>query len=325
MGQINRPPRGVGRHARGWAILTTVFLMTCVSDPVAYAQPGSDDAAFHELAERLLTTPSASLATDTEREPTKILPGRLPDDAPFDVALPPGGRLVGSSELRSMDRETIQIVLDFPGSAEEAVAFYSAALGDLGWSQPQQSGTQAGGFQASTAAFSYLCSPVSPTTSATVNAGSLRRGVADVHITIYTSGPIAARGIGPCAERAGYPSGSSVLPPLHAPAGVRVLSTGQSAGSSRIGSTALLESTQPIEELASQLGDALEASDWSQSDAGVSGPIAWSMWDVPGGELWGILQIVALPAGNEFAATIQLYPTGAGFPSVPSTTFFSYP
>jgi hypothetical protein len=115
------------------ALLAAVALFSAPRVVPARGSAGADDPALaRALAERLLTL--------DHRWPVTLYPGSLPPGTPFEVPLPPGGRLLGSMVAPQPSAPAfpaggeLRIVLDAPGQPRGALNFYERALPMEGWS-----------------------------------------------------------------------------------------------------------------------------------------------------------------------------------------------
>src|SRR5436309_3506320 len=112
------------------AVALTLFSAVGQEAGVGQAQPAGD-AAFRELAERLLGGPGPSAAGGVTVE---LLPGALPAELSADLPIAPGSRLVGSVARRSAQGlVNAEVVVDSPGAPRDVIAFYREALAARGW------------------------------------------------------------------------------------------------------------------------------------------------------------------------------------------------
>src|SRR5689334_21674804 len=86
-----------------------------VAAPLAAHAQNEDASQIRDLAERLLATPTSSLTGVASV--AHLFVGQLPPSMPFDLPVPPGGRIIGSHE-RSGGGETtgIDIAIEAPGN-----------------------------------------------------------------------------------------------------------------------------------------------------------------------------------------------------------------
>ncbi len=291
----------------------------------AFTQQGSD-AAFRELAERLVSNASSGLI-EGGASTARILPGEAPDGLPVSLPVVPGGRLVGSSSQRSDRGEIFQVVLDYQGTANQALDFYTSSLAEEGWTRPAQSGSPAGGFQQSAGLSGFFCQP-GGNSYLTLSTRPLHEGVADVRVSVYSVGSFGLGNYTPCSipSQAQYSSPTSILPPLRPPSGARFGSTGQSMGMGVTGSTAIVESSLSATDLEAHFTEDLQNGGWDRAEHGADGPSAWSTWSLPDRPDWyGILQVIELPGGDRRAASVLVFSSGSEPMFGPSTMIMMSP
>ena len=300
------------RRRGGRAALAAVVLAVAAAasllplSPRAAAQSQDDPALLRELAERLLSPPFAGPGGQAARP--RLLLGALPPELPLDLPLPPGSRLVGSAVRPSFGREgpdsppsglSIAVVLDAPGAPADIIRFYQEALGSQGWSAPSPADRPPGGFlpsSISTSSSSFCRSPAGPWLSVIVLPQAA--GPSDVRIDVDTGNP------GPCESQPdprppGAPPGFDRLPPLAAPPGVQVMPRGGGGGDGFAESRAVAVTDRPAADLEAHYAAQLAAAGWSRLAGGTEGPVAWSVWGVPGeGSWYGFLFVLEEPGQN---------------------------
>lgn len=289
-------------------------------------QQGDDAALVRELAERLLTGPRGSPSPGGQAPTAQLLPGQLPPDLGLDLPMPPGARLLGSLARRFGDRPfNVEVVLDAPGAPSQVLDFYQQELAARGWTSRQEGfrgfpgGFQPGG-QFAPPAFNAFCqSETGPLLM--LNAVALERGGSDVRLSVQMPGvfPPAPFGgsFGPCSPPPSTPpvrpppGGPELLPRLFAPPGVQLMPTGGAGGPNLAGSEALALTDRRAADLAVHFGQQLEEAGWQRVFAGADGPLAWSLWQVPGergGQ--GLLVVLESPGENRVALSLRLYTSG---------------
>ena len=293
-----------------------------VRPAAVHAQPADDPALLRELAERLLgagtpSPPPPSPAGGTLR--ARLFPGALPPTLPLDLPLPPGSRLVGSAVAPSLaggpdfaHAETIEVVLDAPGTPDEIVAFYEGALTERGWTAARDQGPEPGGFvperlggfqPSSIPSIVFFCPGAAGGWLALVVTPA-PGGLTDVRVHLETGFP------GPCGGPGGpmrLPPGAELLPPLNAPPGVPVLPGGMGGGPGLWTAVAVALTGRSAAELEAHYARQLAAAGWTRLDGGVVGPLAWSTWTVPGaGEWQGFLAVREAPGPDRRVLHVEV-------------------
>lgn len=271
---------------------------------VSRAEEGEDPALLRELAERLLSPPPPPGAREAPR--ARLFPGALPPALELDLPVPPGSRLIGSVRHGvpgPQKVESVEVVLDAPGSPAEVAAFYQGALGERGWSTPARGEPPTGGFQPTAGPkYRQFCAgPAGPFLN--LNVFPVPGGLNDVRLNIVVGAP------GPCGEpppRAQIPF--ELLPALTAPEGVDL--TGVATGPSRPGaltSDAVAETDLSPAALEAHFAAQLAAAGWTRVDGAARGRLAWSVWQVPGeGEWEGLLYVLEGPGSGRRSLHLQV-------------------
>lgn len=313
----------------------------------AVAQQAGGAAQLQALAERLLTPPYYAFGTQIAPPAAHLFPGRLPPDAPLDVPIPTGGRLVGSMQSTGgpPGASTVVAVVDAPGAPAEVQRFYDQALGARGWSPPdyraygpygpgaggfQQAFSPAGGFYCQDGSNGYATLTISPSSSGA-------SGMSDVRVSVSlpsaatTPGTTAPYG-GPCSPPPGLGSGQllvpprSPLPPLLAPPGARLQLTGQTGGASSWNSEAVAQTDLPSTDLEAYFESQLSDAGWSWLDSGSGGPLAWSAWALPDeGDWQGLLFVLELQGENRRALSLRADSASSEFGPVFTPGSYVYP
>jgi hypothetical protein len=312
--------------------------------PAAVAQTPPSPALLEELAERLLQPPYAGPTGETPR--IRLLPGALPPGLPLEIPMPPGGRLVGSAVRSGLSRppgvaveaaalgspgtatrqimaegsgdgqaDSVDIVIDAPGSTDDVVAFYEQVLGEQGWSVPGTYGQpRPSGFQSTRTTLNRVFCQTQGGGFLSLLVFTMASGTSDVRINVNPSGP--GQGYGPCSTLATAgsppePPGAGVIPVLYAPAGTQILSSGGGArpgpGPSLLMSEAVAESSLSVAELEASFADQLTAAGWTRQAGAATGPLAWSVWTVPGdGAYQGFLYVLDVPGGGRRSLHVEV-------------------
>lgn len=313
----------VGR-GRLVAALVTMIGVAAISTmapggpPAARGQQPEDPALLRELAERLLSPPVPLPTGEVPR--VRLLPGALPAELPFELPLPPGSRLIGSTVGPSFAGGPepvpsglgITAVLDAPGTAADIFGFYRSALGGRGWFEPAFGpfdGRPPGGFLPSfpiTSSSAFCSSPRGPWLFVAVR--SQASGPSDVRIHVETGTP------GPCGGPPGpgrppspEPPGFELLPPLTAPPGVQVAPRGSGGGDDFVESRAIAVTDMRAADLEAHYAQQLAAAGWTRLAGSVEGPVAWSVWAVPGEGNWhGFLFVLEVPGESRRSLHLEV-------------------
>lgn len=307
-------------------MLLAAVLVVGVSSRPAVAQGQDEAARWRELAERLLHQQyvygySGSLGQMTT---VQLMPGRVPDGIGVEVPVPPGGRLVGSLARLLGDQATnVQVVVDAPGSLQDAARFYESAFVARGWVSPSMGRPYGGGgfvTQSSPNVSAYYCENMEPDgATVSLTANPLRAGWTDVRLTVSppsatTAYPAGTVGGTICSGPAGYGYGPSrpymmsstpSVPSLIPPEGVPVQSTGGSGGPGSYSTSAIARTEMSPAQLEAHFAPQLADAGWQRVDGTASGPLAWSSWLVPGeGEWHGLLYAIELPGEERRALSV---------------------
>ena len=277
----------------------------------AVPTPADDAGAVRELAQRLLTP--AYPGPDGQVATVALLPGQLPGDLPLALPPPPNGRLVGRAVHQSGARSVSwDVVFDAPGAASDEQAFYHQQLPGLGWvAAPVNQRPMRGGFQSTTGINSTYCQKATgPWLS--VSAVATPTVPTDVRIRVDASTP------GPCANQPGaasqQPPGAERLPALPAPADVQIQMNGGGGGPNRFNSDATAITAQSASALETYFAQQLAAAGWTRVADDAAGPLAWSIWTVPGdGGYQGFLYALDAPGQNRKELHVQVESATASF------------
>lgn len=268
-----------------------------------------DAAALRTLAERLLLPYGRP---DQPGVPSiDLLPGRLPGDLPVELPAAPNGQLIGSA-VRRADAKALNwdVIYDAPGKPADLLAFYQGELAQRGWTAAPVSG-RPGGFQPT-------AMPVANQPFCQQGGGSWlmlsifpRPGAAnDVRLRIEsgTPGPCAiGKPGGPPIDRGQGPPGYDKLPPLYPPDGVQVFPSGGGGGSGRFTSEATATTDGGVAALEAHFAGQLAAAGWTRTAGGADGPLAWSVWTIPGeGEWQGFLYVLDGPGKDRRDLAVRI-------------------
>lgn len=279
--------------------------------PTPADSAANDDATFRKLAMRLI----AARYPAPPGESLRLLVGQLPPDLPFDLPLPEGTRVLGS--LLQGDAHIANMVLMTDLLPDQVVEFYRERLKAAGWSEEESMGQQRGFVQSGSMSPSlaqFFLGDTGPLLIVTSFSDPDGRSTAEVLLNPGGRGSSFAR------RRMGAAHDVwSVLPTIRPPAGARQSVEGASGGNDRVISTARLETALDLSTLAVHYHTQLEYGGWERTDAGESGPIAWSAWTFTDeqGEPWrGLFFILKQPdvaeryllqVSAEWAGTVAPY------------------
>ena len=303
-----------------------------------------------ELSERLLGANDGP----GQARLAQVLPGELPQDLPLDLPLPPGSQLIGSAVHATVgppltspgplqSGEHVDIVLDVPGSAADAVSFYRDALTGLGWSAPAPlRGPPGLGFGFG---FSTPPSPPTPASTATPTpAVQYPNGIQSVtlcqsadgpsfQLTVYpaSSGPndalirIDTANAFPCS---GPPVllGQSLIPLLTAPDGVQILPGGGGGSSSGDGSSNATATTDMTTAgLEAFYAQQLQAAGWTQTESQNGDSLSWSTWSLPARDGWqGFLYVRVGAAQNQRLLHVEVLTPAQAFQPPSSSAIYHF-
>jgi hypothetical protein len=282
----------------------------------------SQDASMQELAERLLA------GSNGGQEKAELMPGKLPDDMPFTLPALDGWRTIGSvayssNDSRMADFRRSMVVLDAPGEPSVAYAAIRAALEQQGWKVSEDdmmSHHDSGGFLSSGELPDMFRNPPespdgvgyhmlelcrdSKAVMLTVQTSKVDSSTAGLNLSVETYGSMM-----PCGAFANTASGSDAvnMPKLTPPDGVQVTGGGGSFGGSSSSSEAFAETDKSAGLLEAHYAKQLEAAGWTRQDGKDAGPLAWSLWKVPGkDDVQGFLYVLEMPGGKVRTLTLRV-------------------
>ncbi len=298
----------------GVIVLTAIEAGTRIDElrgGTAGAAPSGDVA---ELAQRLLAPPYPF--PDGLQQTVTLIPGALPKNAPLEMPLPVGARLVGSVSRERGTTTSFDVVLDATGTADEITAFYDREMPKKGLNPvaaPQM--PQQGGFVSSSGPANnkmYCKGDQGPYVSLSVFAKA--GAPSDVRAHYEPVDPVAMGT--PCSQRSGGGpvSFSTKLPQLRAPEGVTLQSNGSGMGGNRQSSEATALTSKSVAELESGFAQQLAAAGWTRVAGRADGPLAYSTWKIPGdGEWQGLLLVIESPGKDRRSLTVRAETATGGF------------
>ena len=235
------------------------------------------EAILRELFVRLSTFPG-----DPRVYNPQILVGQTPEGLPADIPFPAHSRVLGTL-IRGPQDATIVVDADLPPA--QVLEFYREHMKAGGWQESEMpGGMHRGGFMHSSIAnvfdarITFCRSSRGPSFTVTAYPRATDETKTDLRLELDATGQ-------QCTQQARMrrmhrPLMHDLIPPLLPPTGARQESRGGSGGSDSLYSiaTLTLDKQMEIVELASHYNTQLESGGWTRSDAGNSGPFAWSIW-----------------------------------------------
>ena len=231
---------------------------------------------LRELALRLSTYPG-----DPRNDDPQLLVGQLPANMAIPVPLPDNSRVLGTL-IRSS--ENIDVILDSALSPAAVLSFYKESLTASGWNELDEmrpamhgGGFVHTGFRTIENRATYCKGPDGP--AFIVNAYERKQGLTDVRLDINFGNEYS-----PCGQpnrmqrRMAHYGIHDLIPPLEPTEGAKQQSGGGGGGGDSWHSNATLDAEMPLDALATHYTAQLLKGDWTQTDAGISGPLAWSTW-----------------------------------------------
>lgn len=272
----------------------------------ARAQTAGDPALLPELAQRLLSLPSADPSARAQ-----LFPGALPPTLAAPMPLPPDGRLIGSAILPARGpggSASTSIVVDTLLSPADALTFYQTTLTSQGWTVP------AGGFHASgflptapPAVASYCLGPTGPSLSVVVRPQP--SGPNDLRLDLTDSDPYRCNpqaAPGPIAPPTG-----GLLPALAPPDGVTIAGSTFGGDDANQTASATAQTSLSAADLEQAYAQQLVAAGWTPAGSGGDATFTWSSWTLPGDTpRQGLLTVWAGSAGDQQLLELRVMTPG---------------
>ncbi len=289
-------------------ILVLLVLLLGLAVPTL-AQDGGDVTIIGGDEEQLRDFLQVSLGffSAAPNASTTIYIGALPDDLPFELALPDDVRIIGSVVNTALDMGWTQIFYNAEGTPEEVVASFGQTET---WTEAPNYGPPPAGFVQQTTATMMFCSEDNQTLHVLA---SEQDGVTLVRLNWQqNSDPYA------CGHEGTPPSRDvfSLMPRLETPEGVRLREGGSRgggggpAGRQSATSSSVLITEMPVEDLAPLYNEQIAAQGWEPvvSHAGEgSATSTWAHVDDDGGRWAAVLTLTANPlTENEFFAWLMV-------------------
>ncbi len=240
--------------------------------------PGAREDLLRELALRLSTHPG-----DPRNDNPQLLVGQLPDNLAIPVPLPENSRLLGTL-IRSP--QSINVILDTTLLPAAVLSFYKESLAASGWNELEEMhpGMHGGGFvHTGFRGFEnhaiYCKGLDGPAFS--IIAYERKPGLTDAQLDINFGSEYS-----PCTQpnrmqrRMAHHHMHNLIPSLEPPEGAKQQAGGGGGGGDSWHSNATLDAEMPLDALATHYDAQLRKGGWTQTDAGISGPLAWSTWTI---------------------------------------------
>jgi hypothetical protein len=260
--------------------------------------PGAREDLLRELALRLST-----FSGDPRNQDPQLLVGQLPDNLAIAVPLPENSHLLGTL-IRS--QEQLDIVFDSELSPSAALNFYKEQLAASGWNELDEmrhamhGGFVHSGIRGFENRATFCKGPDGP--AFTVNALERKQGLTDVRLDINFGNEYSpCRQTNRMHQRMAHHQMQNLIPPLEPPKGARQQGGGGGGGGDSWHSNATLDTEMQLDALAVHYNAQLLKGGWTQTDAGIAGPLAWSTWTLrdEDNEPWNGLFFILKRPGKE--------------------------
>ncbi|QBD75862.1 hypothetical protein EPA93_07510 [Ktedonosporobacter rubrisoli] len=223
---------------------------------------------LYKLALRLADKPRKS-----ELKEPQILIGSLPE-LQIPVPIPAGSELLGTVIYGP---RALEILLDVPLAAQEALAFYRRELVAESWQTREDELPKRGGFSHSTPS-SFINEGFSHNSGLVldVHVGREVKGVSHVSLNLGERAPSQRRRRNPMHDEM-----FRLLPSLVPPAGASQSGSGGSFGSDQVSTRATLELQEEAQlaDLLKHYTDQLERAGWKRLDGELLVHTAWTAWN----------------------------------------------
>jgi hypothetical protein len=331
-------------HRKRYGWLEMICVAACVLGVVAArlrldggpvrAQTSGDDRLL-QLAERLLSSQIPGAAVNGTPGSVQLYPGALAPDFPAGMPMPPGSALLGSDEYpsfsptplligntgvsplpapsQSSSAVHVDVVLDAPGSAADAMSFFKTALAGSGWSAASSPLSGGVGFLSSArGSVPTVYCRGSDNAQLSVTARTEDGGQQDLRLAYDTGfnpqcSPPPSTTMQPSFFVPPVP-GFGVIPALQPPDGASVSSTGGAVGTaSRSGTDAVAATDMAVADLSSFYAGELGDAGWTQLAAGGGAALSWSTWSIPDhSDLQGFLYVRSGPASGQRSLHLEV-------------------
>lgn len=268
--------------------------------------PGAREDLLRELALRLSAYPG-----DPRNDNPQLLVGQLPDNLAIPVPLPDNSHVLGTLIRNS---ENIEVILDSVLPVAAVLSFYRESLTASGWNELDEmrpamhgGGFVHTGFRTLENRATYCKGPEGP--AFIVNVHERKQGLTDVRLDINFGSEHS-----PCAplnrmhRRMAHRGIHDMIPPLQPPEGAKQQSEGGGGGGDSWHSNATLNTEMPLDALTAHYAAQLLKGGWTQTDAGIAGPLAWSTWRFQDedNEPWNGLLFILKRPGKERQHVLEI-------------------
>jgi hypothetical protein len=258
----------------------------------------SDERDIEELCLRLLGHPHPEGPTSVE-----LFARCLPELVAADIPVLPDWRVLGSALYSRTGRPTlVEVVIDAPNSFADLVGPFQNALAVTGWAVLEPTGPMHGGFVSADLGEgrAFRRDGRGPVLSIS---GVSRDGVAtDVRLRLDWD---AARHLSRTPHMP--PDGAERIPPLSAPAGVRLRGQHGGGGSGHWTSESTVETDRSVGELEAHFAEQLVQARWARVGGSTDDTVGWSSWQLPGDGNWhGLLLVLAAFRPGERSLTLRV-------------------
>jgi hypothetical protein len=269
------------QHALAGASLIALLALAYAGSSVpsvARADPTNDTATL-QLAMRYIQRQTTGATIE-------LLAGAVPGDMPVTLPLPQGARVIGTAIRRGPTHDLgWDIFLDTSGNPNDATSFFQDALQSDGWTPPPPfTPSVASGFQNQRPANAATPTPSPTVTPNPTRNLSLCQAGGAISLTVAASPLNTATGVsihvdptgGRCIPIRRTTSGPR-LPILSAPPDIDVLLNNESTTTS----DAVAQTGMSAADLEAFYSRQLATAGWTHVAGDATGPLAWSVWNVP--------------------------------------------
>lgn len=290
----------MARHRRiRMVMVMLIWLMVGLLLPRAAGADPPDDAASRELVRYLLV--AANGASGPPRN-VDLFPQQLPGDLPLALPPPPMGRLIGSAVYHTPTETTSWDVLyETTADARGVTDFYERDLPPLGWPPPPAEDRPARGFAPAVSGTTGRGLYCTEGYALLVSSGETPFGSRYARVHVDTN----AFGLCPNAANPPRPLLGDRLPALSPPPNVAVTPGSTSSSPTVAASAATAVTEMSVGDLEAFYAGQLTAAGWIRTAGSTDGPLAWSVWALPG-DVQGFLSVLVAPGANRRSLSLQV-------------------
>lgn len=268
--------------------------------------PGTREELLRDLALRLSIFPG-----DPRNQDPQLLVGKLPDNLTLPIPIPENSRILGTL---IHGPESIDVLLDSVLQPPAVMSFYKQSLTASGWNEQdemhpamQDGGFVHTGFHARENHATYCKGPDGP--ALTINAYQGKQELTDVRLDIdFGSEYSSCRQSNRMHQRMARHHAHNLIPLLEPPQGAKQQGKGGGGGGDNWHSHATLDAEMPLDVLSTHYAAQLLKGGWTQNDAGIAGPVAWSAWTFQDeeNESWSGLFLILKKPGKERQYALEI-------------------